>query len=250
MLTFSGGQPLPWSAMVLARTAFEGSIRVINLLEPLIDDDLRLARFAANILEDLNETAKTNDELPPDLAQPSIESVANYRQRLEALCDELNLVYSGNRRGQVTTAMGERAAFPLNLSDAAKQWWSPHGVYAYRWLSSFTHGSPRTGDAADVPVTALRAEDVYATFATITEAVWHAMDAYARWLGFPDDLVMALMRRAKKSCEAYFPQGLPVRTLSDAEQYFFSAADALRELGVPDRVIRRFLRGFTRTIDH
>lgn len=249
LLTFRGGPPLPWSAMVLARTVFESAMRVIYMLEPLIEDELRLARFAAHIIENINEAAKANDGLPDGLAAKSRKEVADYRHRLEGLCTESGMSCVGNRSGKVATGESGSAAYPLNLSDAAKRWWDPHGLFTYRWLSSFTHGSPRLGEAAGLPVAAIAAQDAFATFAVVTEALWVAMDSYARWLGFPDGLVMTLMRRVKRTCSAYFPAGLPTRPPGEGEEYFVAAAEAMRELGVSARVATRFLRGFTRTID-
>ena len=55
LLTCKGGDPLPWPAMVLARTALEASLKIDYLLEVSLGPDERLARFTALALEDLNE---------------------------------------------------------------------------------------------------------------------------------------------------------------------------------------------------
>jgi len=63
LLSFRGGDPLPWSAMVLARTAFEASLRLLWVLEPGLSEDELFARVGANIFESLEETVRGHEKV-------------------------------------------------------------------------------------------------------------------------------------------------------------------------------------------
>lgn len=85
LLTFQGGAPLPWSAMVLARTAFEASLRVLWVLEPGVSDDVLLSRIAATAFEELEERRKQHEVLP-DAFEPKdrvLREIAAVRQFLQ-----------------------------------------------------------------------------------------------------------------------------------------------------------------------
>jgi hypothetical protein len=58
LLTFKGGQPLPCSSMVPAGTAFEATLRVLWILDPMASKNLLLARIAATQFEELYESRK------------------------------------------------------------------------------------------------------------------------------------------------------------------------------------------------
>ena len=247
LLTGSGGLPLPWSAMVLARTALEGSLCVMNVLERPISDELRLARMAARQFESIAEAEKMEIDLGLkrlDICQQNQQA----RSQLEAICVQVGLTPSKTRRGSVRTSAGEIAAFPLNVSEAAKLWWDPHGVHAFRWLSGFTHGNPHAAGPTQVSVAAIRIEDAFAIYNIATDAVWTAMDSYARWVGFPDQLVMVAMRRIQRVCAKPFPGRLPLRPATDPGEItvrrVFEAARGI----APDAVIDRTIRAFTRRL--
>ena len=247
LLTGSGGLPLPWSAMVLARTALEGSLRVMNVLERPISDDLRLARIAAQQFESLAAAEKIEIDLGLDRADVHQQN-GQARSQLEEICVEAGLTPSQGRAGSVTTRAGESARFPLNVSMVAKLWWDPHGVHAFRWLSGFTHGNPHAAGPTRVSVAAIRIEDAFAIYNLATDAVWTAMDSYARWVGFPDQLIMIAMRRIQGVCAKPFPEGLPLRPAKDpgeiAVRQMFEAARGI----APDAVIDRTIRAFTRRL--
>jgi len=251
LLTFAGGDPLPWSSMVLARTAFEGSLRILWLLDPGIEEEVRCARFAAAAIEANVESVKLHTDLPIAIGRDTLERLSQQRNEIEEWCASLNLDVSTGGRGRVRTASGESAAFPFNAVVAADKWWNPVGVHTYRWLSSYTHGVQGSGPPHPQRAAALRVTDAYFTYATITDATWTAMDRYAKWVGFPDGIVLRSMRRVWSHCAREFPDGLPSRPLSPEEEYFLAAANGFGgEFSLTKRARKRFVNGFLRRIDH
>jgi len=250
LMTFVGGDPLPWSSMVLARTAFEGSLRVLWLLAPGIGEEARIARFAASAIEANVESVKLHTDLPVARGGETLKKLAEQRNQIEEWCASLSLEVSPGGRGRVRTATGESASFPFNAVDAADKWWDPVGVHTYRWLSSYTHGVQSSGPPHPERVAALPVTDAYFIYAIITDAVWTAMDRYAKWVGFPDGMVLRSMRRVRNHCARAFPNGLASRPLNPEEEYLLAAADGLGgEFRLTKRARRRFVDNFIRRVD-
>jgi len=106
LLTFKGGQPLPWSSMVLARTGFEATLRVLWILDPTISDDLLVARIAATIFEELDENRKMLNELPKELAEDALKQNQLMDEVLREALVNLEFLVTGSRRGTVTAPTG------------------------------------------------------------------------------------------------------------------------------------------------
>lgn len=250
LLTFAGGDPLPWSSMVLARTAFEGSLRVLWLLAPEIEDEIRYARFAASVIETNVESVKLHTDLPSAIGGETLDKFVKQRREIEKWCASLSLDVSSGGRGRVRTANGETAIFPFNAVDTAQKWWDPVGVHTYRWLSSYTHGTQSSSPPHPERVAALRVTDAFFIYAIVTDATWTAMDRYAKWMGFPDGIVFRSMRRVRKQCAREFPNGLPSRPLSPEEEYLLAAADGFEgKFNLTKRAKRRFVNSFIRRVD-
>ena len=249
LLSTTGGPSLPWSAMVLARTAFEGSLHILDLLGPHISPELQLARMAAQELGAISDSEKMNDEVP-ELPPKAVvaESLAGKRANIESWCLETGLTCPQSRQGKITTSAGEVAVFPFNMVDAAKSWWAPVGNHTYRWLCRYTHAGVQVtqGHLSD-PLAAIDVANFFAVFATVTEAVWMAMDAYSRvWVGIPNNRVMRRMSNVKSYCGSVFDHDLPERPPEAGELEFRSIIESALESGlVRDR---RWARNLSRRI--
>jgi hypothetical protein len=250
LLTFAGGQPLPWSAMVLARTAFEGALRILDILDPTISDDLRLARIAASGLTEVAEAQRLNADVAASVASPGGDtSLVERRSQIESCCLDLGITCGGGSRGSVLTPAGESAPFPLNIVDSARAFWDPVGPHAYRWLSVYTHGSSRASKEKNHGLAAVDMRDAFAIYSTVTEAVWMAMDLYARWVGFHDGLVMRLMRRVKNTCAGGLQRKLLQRPATSDEEAFLAAASWARDSGfMGSKSYEGFVQGLTRRL--
>ncbi len=249
LLSYAAGPPLPWSAMVLARTAFEGSLRILDILAPLITPELQLARMAAQTLEAVSVSEKMNFELPPGkLTNKITETLSNRRSDIESWCSEVGLICSKTRSGKVTTNAGETAAFPFNMVAASKSLWDPFGRHTFRWLCTYTHAGPQVAQKRTAPVAEADVKNTFAAFAVVTEAVWMAMDAYSRrWVGIPNNRVMRLMRGVKNYCGSVFEKGIPKRPAEAGEDALLAAIGSALERGLVDeRLHGKFVRSFTR----
>ncbi len=251
LLTFKGGQPLPWSSMVLARTGFEATLRVLWILDPMISDDLLVARIAATIFEELDENRKILNELPEELAEDALKQNQLMDEVLRQALANLEFLVTGSRRGTVTTPTGEVAAFPFVMVDASNRWWSQVGVHTYRWLSGFTHAGSAPARQREVPVAAVDATNTYLVLGLLTDAVWKAMDSYSMWVGMPIGLVRRKLANIYGYLRKRAPGGiLKERPPSDIERAFLEMAAAIEETGLAHpKLVRRFIKNFVRRID-
>ncbi|MGH8995764.1 MAG: hypothetical protein ACRDYB_07005 [Acidimicrobiales bacterium] len=197
--------------MVLARTAFEGSLRLLAVLDPVISDDLRLGRIVASALESIREAEKLANEtrldeiqgIPEALRAVDARARASLHERkrmIQERCAESGLRLTSHKRGgRIVTMDGTSAVYPFNAVEAAKAFWHPQGTHMYRWLSNFTHANP---SAYENPgeVAALGTRDVSAVFMVLSEAVWLAMDRFSKWVGFKNGPVWRAMRQVRRMC--------------------------------------------------
>lgn len=190
LLTFQGGNPLPWSAMVLARTALEASLKIDYLLEIPFDRDEKLARFAALAFEDLNEHKLRHRDLGGGFQAEALAANAERKMELESLLDSVGMTVEWGLRGSgnVVTSKGRKAPFPLKTTTLANDFDQQLGLFYYRWLCTFTHASPFTPQKPGTMVAAVREEDLLAVFALITRVLKRALDAYGIWAGIPAGL--------------------------------------------------------------
>lgn len=212
LLSFRAGDPLPWSSMVLARTAFEGSLRLLSVLEPVLADELRLARIAASALESIREAEKLANVVRLDEVEGIHEELraidargrASLHERKRMIlhqCIESGLQVTSHRGGgRIITADGSSAVYPFNAVETAKAFWHPQGTHMYRWLSNFTHANPSAYPTANVDVAALSTGDVVAVFMVLSEAVWLAMDRFSKWVGFKNGATWRAMRQVRRMC--------------------------------------------------
>jgi hypothetical protein len=254
LLTFQGGEPLPWSAMVLARTAFEATLRVLWILEPGVSDDEILSRIGASIFEGLEEHRKQHEVLPDEF-EPKAHALReneDARTFFEEALTECGLSFSGDgKRGVVETPGGKKAAFPFNVVDASTRWWKPVGVHTYRWLCSFTHAAFLPPADTPVPVAALDEANAYVVLKLITDSVWKAMDAYSTWVGMPNSLVRRKLDRVDSLLESRIPANLAIeRPPTEMEGIFLKMAAAIEDTGlVSKRTADRFVRRHVRRLD-
>lgn len=255
LLTFRGGEPLPWSAMVLARTAFEASLRILWILDPGEPDEVLLARAAANIFEDLEEARKRNTVIPDEFRGSMEIEREGARDFFEAVAGEwgLRVLPLDNwRKGAVQTSGGEQARFPFVMVDAATKWWSPVGVYTYRWLCSFTHASFTPPSSTPVPVAALDEENACLILHLVTDCLWKAMDAYSTWLGMPNGIVRHKLDRVFELLEGRIPANMRLeRPPTEVEGIFQGMVETMEDLGfVSKKAIKRFEKHFVRRLGH
>lgn len=251
LLTFKGGQPLPWSSMVLARTGFEATLRALWILDPIISDDLLIARIAATIFEELDENRKLLNELPEGLAKDALEQNQSMEEVLRQALARLEFSVTGARRGSVLTPTGDAAAFPYVMTVASNRWWSQVGVHTYRWLSGFTHAGSAPARQREVPVAAAHATNTYLVLGLLTDAVWKAMDSYSMWVGMPNGMVRRKLANIYEYLRKKTPEGtLKERPPSDIEKAFLDMATTLDETGLAHpKMVRRFTKNFVRRID-
>lgn len=251
LLTFKGGSPLPWSSMVLARTAFEATLRVLWILDPMASNNLLLARIAATEFEELYESRKLHLELPDELSK---EILFQNQMRNESLKQSLSAigftVIGGGKSGKVVTPEGEHAAFPFGLTDASNLWWASVGVYTYRWLSIFTHAGSASVLQLDVPVAAVDSKDTYLVLGLLTDALWKAMDSYSIWVGMSNRFVRRKLVRIYEFLRRRAPVGsMQARPPSEVEKIFLDAAEALKETGsMHPKAIRNCTKWFVHRI--
>ena len=251
LLTFKGGQPLPWPSMVLARTTFEATLRVLWLLDPTISEDLLLARIAATLFEELDEDRKLHIDLPEELARTPLEE---NQSRVHLLTDALTtcgFTVNGSRRGFVATPTGERVAFPLVVADASDKWWSQVGVHTYRWLSGFTHAGTAPARQLNIPVAAVESANAYVVLGLLTDAIWKSMDSYSMWVGMPNGMVRRKLAKIYGFLRSRAPEGaIQERPPSEIETMFLGMAATLDDLGfVHPKIVRRFRKHYVRRID-
>lgn len=253
LLTFQGGDPLPWSAMVLARTAFEASLRVLWILEDGISEDVILARIGATIFEGLEEHRKMHEVLPDEFDEKAraLREQREAHQFFQDALAECGLSLSGDgKRGFVETRDGVKAAFPLNIVDASKRWWDPVGVHTYRWLCSFTHAAFVPPLSSPVNVAAIDEANAYVVLKLITDSLWKAMDAHSRWIGMPNSLVKRRLDRVDALLESRIPRAQKIeRPPTEVEGIFLKIAATLEDTGlVSKRAINRFVKHYVRRL--
>jgi hypothetical protein len=257
LLTFQGGEPLPWSSMVLARTAFEATLRVIWILEPGASDDVLLSRIGATTFEGLEEHRKLHEVFPDGFA-PKVRALRENeeaRQLFQQALEEsgLSLTFSKDgKRGAVETPDGQKASFPFNVTEASTKWWKPVGVHTYRWLCSFTHAAFVPPANTPVPVSALEEADAYVVLKVITDSVWKAMDAYSSWVGMPNSLVRRKLDRVDALLESRIPAHQKIeRPPTEMEGIFLTVASTLEDSGLASRkMIDRFVKRYVRRLGH
>jgi hypothetical protein len=247
LLTFRGGQPLPWSSMVLARTAFEATLRVIWILDPTISDELLIARIGATILEELEEVRKMHMDLPEKIKelphQANEEKREFFRTALEARGLSVSATKSG--KGYVALASSEKVAYPLNIVETSKKWWDPVGVHTYRWLCSFTHAASSPSGRAGISVAAIAEKDVYVVMKVITDSLWKAMDLYSKWIGIPNGFVRRKINRVYSLLESRVPGSSKFqRPLTEAEGIFLAMASNLKDAGLSKKATKNFVKHF------
>ena len=254
LISFRGGDPLPWSAMVLARTAFEASLRIIWLLDPTIDDGVLLSRIGATTFENLDELRKEHAVMPEELRSTpqarAEEAREFYKEALEKNGCQV-VLSDGWRRGYVEAPSGEKSAFPFNMVDASARWWSPLGVFTYRWLCSFTHAAFVPPASSPMPVAALDEENTYLVLQLATDSLWKAMDAYSTWVGMPDGIMRRQLSRVAALLESRLPENLRLqRPPTPIEGYFMGAVAVMEDLGfVSQGAIKRFSKHYVRRLD-
>lgn len=253
LLTFQGGDPLPWSAMVLARTAFEASLRVLWILELGASEDLILSRIGATILEGLEEHRKMHEVLPDELEgkERALREQREAHQFFEDTLSECGLSVSGDgKRGFVETPDSAKAAFPFNVVDASTRWWDPVGVHTYRWLCSFTHAAYVPPLSSPVQVAAIDEANAYVVLKLITDSLWKAMDAHSSWIGMPNSLVKRRLERVDVLLESRIPRHQKIeRPPTEVEGIFLKIAATLEDTGlVSKRTVNRFVKHYVRRL--
>src|ERR1039458_6396814 len=251
LLTSKGGQPLPWSSMVLARTALEATLRVLWLLDPIISEDLLLARIAASAFEELEESRKLHIDLPDELRREPLAQIQERVQGLILVLEASEFSVYGDGRGYVATPSNERVAFPLVMVDASKRWWGQRGVHTYRWLSGFTHAGSANARHLKVPVAAIDSASVYAILALLTDSVWKSIDSYSMWIGIPNGMVRRKLARIYAYLKQKAPEGvIQERQPSEIESMFLGMEGALSETGiVHPKTLKKFRDRYVRRID-
>lgn len=254
LISFRGGDPLPWSAMVLARTAFEASLRIIWLLDPTIDDGVLLSRIGATTFENLEEQRKQHAVIPEEFRVTPQAQTDDAREFYKGALEECGCrVVSSNglRSGYVESPTGERAGFPFEMVAASTRWWSLVGVFTYRWLCSFTHAAFVPPANSPMPVAALDEENTYLVLQLATDSLWKAMDAYSMWVGMPDGIMRRQLSRVAALLESRLPENLRLeRPPTPIEGYFMGAVAVMEDLGfVSQGAIRRFSKHYVRRLD-
>lgn len=253
LLTFQGGQPLPWPSMVLARTSLEASLRLIYVLDPYLNEEELLARIGAISLDDLNEHRKRHQNLAKEHRDRALTSNKSARDELEGALVSLGLHVEWGARGSgsIMTPQGTKVSFPLNIFEQADSFMKPHAGYMYRWLCTFTHASPTMKSEPESGVAALTESDAVITLGLLTDALWNALDSYSRWIGMPNRLFYWAMRRVWRQLAIRSNKGaLPLRAPDEAQSHFVATANAIEQSGLMTRrALRRYRRGFVRRLD-
>lgn len=253
LLTFQGGEPLPWPSMVLARTSLEASLRLMYLLDAYIPEEELLARVGAISLDDLNEHRKWHQNLSEEHRDRASSSNRAARDRIEGALVDVGLrVQWGDRGGGViVTPLGTKASFPLNIFEQADNFMKPYAGFMYRWLCTFTHASPAMTSEPESGVAALKEGDAVVTLALLTDALWAGLDNYSRWVGMPNRLFYWAMRRVWSQLARRSTNGvLPLRAPDAAQSHFIATANEIERSGLmTKRALHRYRRNFIRRLD-